>query len=84
MPCNTLGRTRQPNAGLLLSAGGAHRKQEEQLGELTLPKVVYEVLLGICAQAGDVVILGTALLAQCKDALPHILRDLQSASEITS
>ena len=62
-----------PNAGLLQSAGVAHRKQEEQLGELALPEVVYEVLLGIRAQAGDVAVLGTALLAQCKDALPHIL-----------
>lgn len=65
--------TVQPNAGRPLSAGAAHREQEEQLGELALPEVVHKVLLGICAQAGNVAVLGAALLTQRKDALPHIL-----------
>ena len=67
------GATVQPDAGLPLSAGVAHRKKKEQLCELALPEVIHEVLLRIRAQASDVAVLGTALLAQCKDALSHIL-----------
>ena len=56
-----------------------HREQEEQLFELAFMEVVNQKLLGIGAQAGDVVVLAHVLAPQICNAFLHILSDLHHA-----
>ena len=58
-----------------------HWKEEEHLPKLPLAEVVWQVLLGVGAQAGDVGVLARVLLPQRQDALLHVLCDLRRQAE---
>ena len=60
----------------------AHREEEEHFLQLALAEVVWQILLGIGAQAGDVGVLPWVLLPEGCNALPHVLCDLHAAAQL--